>query len=128
MTGIAHVYLHKNVPDDEIAFTCTFLFHRFYQLNVWGKINRKLMPEITYLPVQSTQLQYTCTKRIRKRARLGLCCQLLARSFCQIGRGETFSNLGKKCSKMRMKKISTLLQYTIKKKEVNSSTPFFDHT
>jgi hypothetical protein len=23
MTGIAHVYLHKNVPDDEIAFTCT---------------------------------------------------------------------------------------------------------
>jgi hypothetical protein len=80
-TGIARVYctpLHKNLIDDGIAFTYIFLFYRLYQFNVCETINRKHMPEITYLPVQSTQLQYTysytCAKRIRKRARYGLCC------------------------------------------------------
>jgi hypothetical protein len=64
-TGIARVYctpLHKDLIDDGIAFSYIFLFYRLYQLKVHGTINRKLMPEITYLPVQSTK--YTVTIHI----------------------------------------------------------------
>jgi hypothetical protein len=58
---IAHVYstaLHKNLIDDEIAFTYIFLFYRLYKLNVRNNQPEAYAGNHTYLPVQSTQLQY----------------------------------------------------------------------
>ena len=83
----------------------TFFFFIDCQLKVRGTINRKLMPEITYLPVQSTQIQYTYSytwTRLYGSAPEMVYVASSWQDFSTISaEDKCFSNLGKRGSKKR---------------------------